>query len=406
MNSNLWLVLGTATLFGLATGIYEYVLPSYLKSQGISFETMGLIFTLAGAAMVMVRIYMGGLSDLLGRKPLYGMALVVCGLGTASPAVVSGLLAQLLLKIVRDTAALTRETLFPIILYEERRGAFLNIISKFRGVEFLVQAGGTLLAGAVIAAFALPTQGYRYALAIAGGALLLAAIGWALAFREHPRTATPTVMTLRELFNFDLHPNLRIIMLAGGILTFGIALSHSFYMPLFFPERFPDHAHLNPLLMSLHRVTIALPMLVVGNLPIRNLRAWYCWGFVIEGVTMSACALLPNFWASAGTFLLHDLIGAGIWVPIQATLIQRFSRDERRGVETGKVLAWTSLGAVVGPMVAGWLLKLGETTPALAEASIIFPFFFSGVFMIIAAVPLLWLKLDAPTAAAVAEPAV
>jgi MFS family permease len=120
---------------------------------------------------------------------------------------------------------------------------------------------------------------------------------------------------------------------------------------------------------------------------------------------MAACAVVPHFWTSAGIFLLHDLIGAGIWVPIQAMIIQRYSRDHRRGIEVGKVLAWTSTGVILGPLAAGSLLHLGEVYPSLAEVSLTFPFLFSGLLMIVAVIPLLWLKLDQPAPAPVAEKA-
>jgi MFS family permease len=404
MNPNLWLVLGTAVFFGLATGIYEYVFPLFLLSRGMTYAAMGGIFAAAGAAMVLVRIYMGGLSDRWGRKHLFGWALVVCGLGTAAPPLLASVLAQSAMKIVRDIAALTRETLFPIVLYEEQRGAFLNFIGKFRGVEFLVQAGGTLLAGVIVAGMG-TGAGYPFALYVAGGALVVAAIGWALRFTEHRRAPAQQIITLRELFNFDLHHNLRVVLVAGVVFTFAVMISHNFFMPIFFLERFGISDEVNARLMALHRVTIALPMLLVGNLPIKNLRAWYCWGFVIEGVTMAACAVVPHFWTSAGIFLLHDLIGAGIWVPIQAMIIQRYSRDHRRGIEVGKVLAWTSTGVILGPLAAGSLLHLGEVYPSLAEVSLTFPFLFSGLLMIVAVIPLLWLKLDQPAPAPVAEKA-
>jgi hypothetical protein len=296
------------------------------------------------------------------------------------------LAAQFGLKIIRDTAALTRETIFPIVLYEEQRGAFLNFIGKFRGVEFLVQGGATLLAGMIIASFsATPGTGYAVALYIAGAGLLFATLCWSMLFREHRRAPAQQVIALRELFNLNLHWNLLVVLVAGIIFNFGVSLSHSFFLPLFFKTQFPHFAGWNPLLMTLHRVTIALPLLLVGNLRIRNMRAWYCWGFIIEGATMAACAIIPHFWASAGIFLLHDLIGAGIWSPIQATIIQRFSRDETRGIEVGKVLAWTSLGSIIGPLVAGWLAATNTT----------YPFYFSGLFMMVAAIPLLWLRPEA-----------
>lgn len=393
MNWNLWLVLGTAVFFGLATGIYEYIFPLFLQTLNVSSEQMGVIFALSGVAMVLVRIYMGGLSDQLGRKLLFASALAICGLATAAPPLLPSLLLQLTTKIFREIAALTRETVFPIVLYEEQRGAFLNFIGKFRGVEYMVQAGGTLLAGLIVAKMG-ASAGYPASLYLAGGALVLVAVGFAVFFREHRSASRQQTVSLRDLFNLDLHHNLKVVLAAGIIFTFGVMLSHSFYLPLFFIERFPGEVaeRWNPTLMSLHRVTIALPMLLVGNLRLKSLRAWYIWGFIIEGVTMAACAVIPNYWASAGIFLLHDLIGAGLWSPVQATIIQRFSRDATRGIEVGKVLAWTSLGGVAGPLAAGFL----------AGISPVYPFLFSGLIMIAAVIPLFRLRLEAPAPAAVA----
>jgi MFS family permease len=82
--------------------------------------------------------------------------------------------------------------------------------------------------------------------------------------------------------------------------------------------------------------------------------------------------------------LSHDLIGAGIWSPIQATLIQRFSSDEKRGLDVGKVLAWGSIGAIFGPLIAGNLALISSKLP----------FFISGILIIIAVTPLLFLKLS------------
>lgn len=398
MSRNLWLVLGTAVVYGLATGVYEFVLPLFLRAQGISLQNLGIIFALAGAAVVLVRIYMGGLSDHWGRKRLYGWALAVCGGAAAITPLLPAVLWQLVLKTVRETAALTRETIHPIVLYEERRDGFLNLIGKFRGFEFLFQAGGTLLAGAIIGGMAVTEAGYRTALYTAGVALVLVALWWAIGFREQTRPAGAPVMRLRDLFTLDLHPNLKMLLISGIVFTFGMQLSHSFYLPLFFTERFGATAGATPkavaLVMALHRVTIALPLLLVGELRLRNLRAWYVWGLIAEGITMGGSALIPTFWLSASVFLLHDFIGAGIWVPIQALLIQRYSRDATRGIEVGKVLAWSSIGSIIGPLAAG----------ALAARSPIYPFFFSGLFMALAAIPLLPLNHHAPAPAAEPEP--
>jgi len=395
MNRNLWLVLTTALIFGLSTGIYEFVLPLLLRAQGFSFEKVGVIFALAGLAMVLARIYMGGLADRWGRKALYGWALLVCGLASGLAAQWPALLGQVLLKMLRETAALTRETLHPIIIYEEQRASFLNYIGKFRGVEYLLQAGGTLLAGVIIRQLSTPEDGYHCALLVAGSLLTAAAIMWALRFHEEWERRPRQVIDLRTLFNFDLQPNLRLLLISGVIFTFGMQLSHSFYLPLFFHDRFGTPPWQVAIIMVAHRLTVALPLLLVGNLTLKHLRAWYVGSMIIEGLTMVGSAIIPVYSWSVGIFLLHDLIGSGIWAPIQAMLLQRYSRDATRGIEVGKVLAWSSIGSILGPIAAG----------VLATASPVYPFLASGIFMGLSALPLCALDTNAPAPQYADQPA-
>ena len=115
MKPNLLLLLGTAVLFGIATGIYEFILPFFLKAQHMSFMSMGVIFAISGFFMVIARIYLGGLADTLGRKPLYTLALVVCGGATLFSPLLPTLLWQTVLKSLRELGSLTRETLYPTI---------------------------------------------------------------------------------------------------------------------------------------------------------------------------------------------------------------------------------------------------------------------------------------------------
>ena len=75
MNRNIKIVLAVSVFFGAATGIYEFVLPYYLKERGLSFESMATIFAAAAAGMLVLRVLMGRLADVWGRKLFYGLSL-------------------------------------------------------------------------------------------------------------------------------------------------------------------------------------------------------------------------------------------------------------------------------------------------------------------------------------------
>ena len=383
MKTNLRLLLGTALLFGISTGVYELILPLFLEARGISYRNMGIIFAFAGVVMLLARIYMGGLADMLGRKPLYGWALAASGGAMFLTPLLPSLLGQTFFKMIRELGVLTRETLFPVALYENAPQGFLNRIGKFRGMEFLCQGGGTLLAGVVIVLLGAGVATYQLLFFASGLLLIIAALIWQRGFHETVRKTIQPRILVRELFRLDLHHNLRVILISSMIFSLGLQLSHSFFLQLFFINRFQVGADTAAWLMVAHRLTIALPMLLIGHLPIRNIRLWYIIAMVVQGATVAASAVLSNFLASATIFLLHDLIGAGIWAPLQASLIQRYSRDASRALDVGKVLAWGSIGGILGPLLAGYL----------ASIDVRFPFLASGIIMGCAALPLCWLSV-------------
>jgi MFS family permease len=394
VNRNVRTVLFVSILFGGATGIYEFIFPYYLKEQGLSFESMGVIFTVGAAGMLLVRILMGRLADVWGRRPFYGLAFggsaVVAWLTPMSVSVVG----QSVLKTLREAFFLTRETLHPVILYEESRGRFMAYMGRTRGFEFLFQGAGTLVTGLTLA-----TLGTGGNLRLAG--YLLAAgfvVFWAF-FRESPPEAHLHTQSggLRQLFSFDMHWNLKVITVSTFIFNVGLTTSHNFFMPLFFSEKFGVTPETVSWVMIGHRLTIALPLLIAGTLPIRRLKRVYIWTLAIEGAILSASSVIPGFYGSAGVWLLHDLVGAGIWIPIQNQIIQDYTDPDNRALQMGKLLAFGGVGTIIGPFLAGRLSTW--TTQPRFEGGILYasgPFLVSGALISLAAVVLAWLRLQQP----------
>ncbi len=393
MNRNIKIVLAVSVLFGASTGIYEFVLPYYLDEQGLSYQEMGTVFAVAAAGMLLLRVLMGRLADLWGRKPFYGLSLggsAVAMWLTPMSSTVAGLS---VLKTLREAMFLTREVLHPVVLYEEHRGRFMDFMGKTRGMEFLFQAGGTLIAGATFAA--LGTGGN---LKLGAVMLAVACTAFLIVFRERQReeheSRRPT--RVRDLFSWDMHYNLKVITVSFFIFNIGMWCSHSFIMPLFFSKKFAVSPEAVSWVMVLHRVTIALPLLLAGTLKIRNLKGAYIWALTAEGAVLSASALVPSFYGASAVWLLHDLIGAGIWIPVQNLIIQDYTRPERRALEVSKLMAYAGIGTIVGPWLAGVLSE---------HVNVSAPFFASGLLMILAAMALLPLRLDQSRMEAPAEAA-
>jgi MFS family permease len=379
---NIKTVLLVSVLFGAAAGIYEFVLPYYLKERGLSYESMGAVFSIAAVGMLVLRVVMGRLADVWGRKPFYGLSLGGSAVVTWLTPMSGSVWGQSVLKTVREAMFLTRDTLHPIILYEESRGRFMDFMGKTRGMEYLCTAAGTLVTGLTFA-----TLGTGGNLRLAAVLLGVGFVAFWLFFREsgeHLRMGRPQGR-LRDLFTFDMHWNLKVMAVSTFIFNVGLTTSHCFIMPLFFSDKFHVSTRAVAWVMVGHRLTIALPLLIAGTLAIKRLKAVYIWTLVLEGVILSASAVIPNFYGSAGVWLLHDLLGAGIWIPVQNLIIQDYTDPRKRALEMGKLLAFGGVGTIAGPYLAGYLSE---------AVNISAPYFVSGVLMVVAAGVLAGLRME------------
>jgi MFS family permease len=304
-------------------------------------------------------------ADRWGSKRLYLLSVfsvAVACLGTPFTASLGLLIA---LKTMREVGVLARDTAHPILLYAEGRGRFVDFIGKTRGMEFLFQAVGTFIAGVGIA-----SVGDRGTLWAGAGALVLA-MGLLGLVRAHERKASGPAPGLRGLLNFDLPRNLRVIMVANFIFSVGLSTSHCFIMPLFFSQKFGVSASAVSTVMVIHRLTFVLPMLLVGYLPIRNYKAVFIATVILEGIAMSAGGIIPDFFRAAAVWLLHDLVGAGVWIPIQSAIIQDECREASRGLDLSKTLAFSALGGAVGPVLAGYLADVSISAPFVVSGALV-----------------------------------
>lgn len=382
MTRNVKIVLAVSVAFGGATGMYEFVLPYYLAERGLSYQSMGTVFGVAAAAMLVLRVLMGRLADVWGRKPFYGLSLAGSAVAMGLTPLTGSVVGQAALKTVREAMLLTRETVHPVVLYEEGQRRFLDFMGKTRGMEFIFQAGGTLLAGSVIA-----TLGTTGNLTLAGALMAVGFVAfWAL-YREKDRgeATQPAETRLRDLFSFDMHRNLKIVTVAFFIFNIGMWTSHSFIMPLFFAEKFGVSRYAVSWVLMLHRLTAVASLMLIGRLHLRHLKAAYMLAWVVEGLILSASALIANFHAAAAVWLLHDVVGAGVWVPVQNMVIQQYTRPDRRALELGKIHAYGGIGTMIGPWLAGALSE---------QYGVSAPFFVGGLFIAVAGVALAPLRLE------------
>ena len=372
MNRNLWVIIITSAVFAVCMGIYDFAMPIYLKEINVSFANMGIIFGLSSVLIYFLRLYVGAHSDRIGRKPFYSLGVLVSALGNFLTPLFGTLIPLTAVKTVREASLIVRDTMRSILVYENGKKNFLNLISKTVGMEFFLQGVGTMIGGLIAT---------KSAFFACGIALFLSYIFFAAFFKEDfkPVKSDKAALRFKDLVKIDLPPKLKNLTLAMFIMTLGMNISHCFIMPLFFMQKFHVSVATVAVILMVHRMLLGVPMFIYGNfMKGKNLKQIYIVTMFYEALAIGATALIPNFWVAVTVWLSHDLLGAAFWSPIQNHYVQEFAREKSRGRDVSEAVALSSLGAVIAPFIAG----------ALAPIDINLPFIVSGIVTGLTVIPL------------------
>jgi MFS family permease len=369
-----------SVVFGLAVGIYDFLFPFYLDDLGLSFESMGVVFSLSAVVIAFASVYMASLSDMRGRKSLYALGIALGSISAATVPLFTRLATLTVTKTLRDAASRIRLSIHGVLIFELAKGRFADFWAKSRGMEFLSEGSGHLLAGS-----ALLLLGFTGSFYLAAVLLAVALVAFQLGFQEKIQKTDSSSERpgLRETFSLDLPKPLALLAASAFIFAVGLSTSHNFVMPLFFDKKFGATLFQISLILGFHRLSLALPLLFSSRMVKYSLKKVYVTTLILEGLALSGTGLAPGLMASTALWLSHDIVGASLWLPIQALLIQRFARDEFRGRDVSKVRALGALGWIFGPLIAGW------TSPI----SINWPFILSGILVAMSAIPLLFIRM-------------
>lgn len=379
MRRNVVLLLVVCAGYGFSKGLFDLAVPLYLKKHGFSFRQIGYIFAISAFIIFFLRLYLARLSDLVGRKLLYIGSLALTCLSYVGFPHVQRLLGLALLKTGADLSFGVRETMHATALYESRAHGYLGLHGKTRGVEYLYMGLGALSAGLLIA-----TTTYSVTFAVPAALLTATTVAFALWFREPADLGTRRPGGLIELLTTAFPREIRVMAISGFVFGVALSASHFYLPPLFFQGKFGLTTQQIGRVQLVHVLSHVPALFVVGWLVRRRLKAVFFVTLFVEGILLALTGCFGTLAPTLAFWWSHDVVGAGLWAPIQWALIQRYAREGSRGLDASVVPAATALGFIFGPLVTGYLKAVSISLPMIV----------SGAMMSVAALPLLWLPAD------------
>ena len=354
MELNLKTIFLTLVLSSFVEGLFAFVTPFYLTSQGISFFNIGIIFSIAALAMVLLRVLLGAYTDIRGRKVVFASSFLLQAMSSTLFPFVHSILDAAPAKILYDLGSSVRVSLKSTIIFENARETYYRIIAWVDGVEHLMMALVNFCAAAILSFFAF------------SGSYILMAVFQLLAFviilfvyKEKSKIQKSSKISFKDMYDLHLKRNMWVLMFATTLSSTGVTLSHGFAEPLFWEAKYALSKPQIGLIIGLHRLSLALPLFVTGMIMQRlSVRKAYIFATLALAVSLIAMGLVSNIYIAVPIWLLHDVFGGSLQVPASQILTQLNARDDSRGKDTNTMQMFSGLFSIVAPSLTGSLITI------------------------------------------------
>ena len=354
MKLNLRVLFLSLAFSSFVDGLFAFVTPFYLISQGISFFNIGLIFSVASLAMVLLRIFFGSYTDIRGRKKLFASAFLLQSISSALFPFVHGVLDAAPVQILHDLGSSVSMSLKSTIIFENARETYHRIISWVSGLEHLMMALVNFGAAAILSFFAF--RGSYFLMAVFQ---LVAFFAIFLAYKEKSIARKRQSTSFKDMYDLHLKRNTWVLTFAMAFSAMGIRLSHGFAEPLFWEGKYGLSKSDIGLVIGLHRLCLALPLFATGSLVHRlNVKRAYILSTLILAVLFAAMGFVDDIYVAVPIWLLHDVFGGSIQVPVGQILTQLNARDENRGKDTNTIQLFSGLVSIGVPTLTGALITI------------------------------------------------
>ncbi len=334
------------SIYMLQGGALSTILPILMREEGLSVEQIGIVYSVQPLLFQLIRLFLGALSDFVGRKPFYFLN----GAGSTLTLVVYyiaktpiGFAAGRLLGAVQSACiwAVNRAYLL------EQKGGSAKPLFNMRAVTSVFGAIGSVLAGFIVARVS-----YRPSLLV----LLPLSVSIMLLSLTLPETVERRSTKLKEIIStIDLRgksPTFLAFIALLCIPGFSSGIIRSYVVPLFLKSM---------------------------ELPIERIGALLCLQSLASGITLYFLSLRvdhKNFLLLSG---LHSFIGVlafsfakesnvvplilvlgsatGAIIAVYETVTARMAGERSYGLDIGLLMLGFHSGNTLSQAISGFLIS-------------------------------------------------
>ncbi len=356
----------SAFVIAVGAGIIVPILPLYTDSLGATGIMLGLVFSSTPLTMALCSPFMGRLSDRLGKKLLITSGLAV-GSFIAITFVWATNSADLI--TIRLLQGISNAMVVPIVMAymgelspKGQEGSYMGVYSM---MAFLGMAAGPLAGGVIADSWGMDSSFYAF-----GGSLGIVFILTLFLLPPQKGLKEPQPISKRPLKDILASDPLKGLF----VFSFTLAIAQSglmVFLPLLAKGQQLTITEIG-LLASVFVLSAGILQVPFGLVADRyNKVILVMIGTLSIAVGLAYMTLVPGF---LPLLCLAAIMGVASAVasPAANAMVVEYSREIGMGVVMGSMRSFTSLGMIIGPIVAGIAMDLVNIDYAFYLCSMIF----------------------------------
>lgn len=358
--------------FALSMSVVDPIFPVYIASFDVSYALIGFVMSAFGLTRVFVEIPGGVLADRLGRRNL-----LLLGTGLAlSSHIVAGL-ASSYLELVVSRMIVGVGSAFSMtagLMYVGEQAPPLQRQRNVARYQSMFSMGGII--GPTLGGVLSDILGIRLLFFVAGGLTVIGVI-LNLQLRIARLQRLPRVsLSIRQMRGVIVNP-LTLILCSATFLTFFMFSSiRGTMIPLYGVDVLGLSTTQIGLVFSVTSATIV--SILLGVIPALEQRISRPHMLILSlGIATSAIAVLSLASDFVSLILISIPLGVGFSLiqPTPFVMILDVASLETRGLMMGVLRTTGDVGIIVGPLLVGSLLDLGQPRLVFFVVAGIFAFF-------------------------------
>ncbi len=350
-------------------GIILPILPFYAEHFGATGVWVGAILTAYSAAQFVSALFLGRLSDRIGRRPVLLASLFGSAVSMALTGLAGGLIFLVLSRLLAGGfggSITTAQACIADVTTPKDRTKYMGILGASIGMGFIF---GPAIGGAL--------SGYGFATAafVAAG---LAAANFIFGVFVLPETR-PVVLvrserarlTVSNLAKALSYPTVGRILISTFLATFAFVGMETTFA-LFGQSRFGLDAGGLGLIFAFVGIVVAIVQGgLIGRLNTRfGERRLAIGGAMIMAGALLAIPLVPTL-TMAMVVLSALAVGQGLLTPTLSSLLSLEANAAEQGGTLGLGQSLAAAARAIGPLTAGWLFDRGIAIPYILGAGLL-----------------------------------